>query len=86
MMVPTAATTAVTTTGAVMTTAAAVAGVVPTTTSVAASTVAAVTAMASDGRVVRADQGNTDDGEKHRHAQKYDSIHFCIPPFDSLLE
>jgi hypothetical protein len=39
--------------------------------------------MTSDGLAVRTQQGNTDDGEKHRHAQENDSIHFCIPPFDS---
>jgi hypothetical protein len=41
--------------------------------------------MTSDGLAVGTHQGNTDDGEKHRHAQKYDSIHFCIPPFDSQV-
>jgi hypothetical protein len=41
--------------------------------------------MTGDGLAVRTQQGNTDDGEKHRHAQKNDSIHFCIPPFDSIV-
>jgi hypothetical protein len=54
-------------------------------TPVAASTIAAMATMTSNGLAVGTQQGNTDDGEKHRHAQKYDSIHFCIPPFDSLV-
>lgn len=61
------------------------AAIISAATSVAASTVAAMATMTSDGFAVGTQQGNTDDGEKHRHAQKYDSIHFCIPPFDSLV-
>jgi len=61
------------------------AAIISAATAVAASTVAAMATMTSNGSVVGTHQGNTDNGEKHRHAQKNDSIHFCIPPFDSLV-
>jgi hypothetical protein len=61
------------------------AAIISAATAVAASTIAAMATMTSNGSVVGTHQGNTDDGEKHRHAQKNDSIHFCIPPFDSLV-
>lgn len=53
---------------------------------VTTSAVAAVATMTGDDFAVGAHQGDADDGEKHRQTKKYDSIHFCIPPFDSLLE
>jgi len=52
---------------------------------IAASTIAAMATMTSNGNIVRTHQSDSDDGEKHRHTQENDSIHFCIPPFDSLV-
>jgi hypothetical protein len=59
--------------------------VVSAATAVAAGAVAAMATMTSNSLAVRTQQGNSDNGEKHRHAQKNNSIHFCIPPFDSQV-
>jgi hypothetical protein len=41
--------------------------------------------MASHRLIVGTHQGDSDGGEKQRHTKEYDLVHFCIPPFDSLV-
>lgn len=75
--------TTIATTMTVMTTAAAV--VIATATTVAAHAVAAMATMTGDSAIVGTHQGDSDGGEKQRHTKENDFVHFCIPPFDSLV-